>query len=118
MSPEAVALARLHVPEKPRPGDMWHCERLGIVWLFLGHHKNGRHGTGHTHISLYHWGKPSLQARPHDLRDNDPNATFFDPLRKRGGETWVYVGNMFEMMPYGALTGSPPYRWGRGLEPA
>jgi hypothetical protein len=84
---------------------MWHCERLGIVWVFLGHKKNGRRYQAHTHISLYHWGRPSLQARGCDLRDNDPNASTFDPLNAPRGETWVYVGNVFEMLPYTALTG-------------
>lgn len=85
---------------------MWHCPRLGIVWLFLGYHKNGRKRSSYTHISFYHWGEPSLRIRDHDLRDNDPNASLFDPFNPPGyGEKWDYVGNMFELMPYAALTG-------------
>lgn len=59
-------------------------------------------------VSLYHWGKESLLARPVDLRDFDSNGgSAFDPLsdNRRLGEKWEYVGNMFEMMPYTALTG-------------
>lgn len=113
MSPEARALAALHVPEKTRPGDMWHCARIGLVWLFLGYHKNGRKIQSYTHVALYHWGDPCLRVRPHDMRDNDPNCTTFDPFNPPGrGEKWDYVGNMFEMMPYTALTGHPPYQRG------
>lgn len=107
MSPELKKLAALRVPEEVRPGDMWHCSRLGIVWLFLGH-KKGRRNPGHTMVSLYHWGKPSLLARPVDLRDFDANGgKAFDPLddNRRLREKWEYIGNMFEMLPYTGLTG-------------
>lgn len=83
---------------------MWHCARLGLVWLFLGHHR-GKRNPGYTMVSLYHWGEPSLRARPIDLHDNDPNAgKAFNPPGDRDGENWAYVGNMFEMLPYTALT--------------
>lgn len=86
---------------------MWHEPRLGIVWLVIGHHKNGRRSEGHMHIALYHFGEKSLRARPHDLRDNDPNACFFDPHNPPGNNPrpLTYLGNLFEMLPYTVLTG-------------
>lgn len=104
MSPECRGLASLHAPRKTRPGDLWHCARLGLVSLTLGYGQ-GRRNPGHTHVWVYHWGDPSLRARPCDLADFDPAAgRAFDPAND-SREKWDYVGNLFEILPYAALTG-------------
>lgn len=93
---------------------MWHCARLGLVSLALAY-SQGRRNPGLTYVFMYHWGKPSLRAKPSDLADFDPAAgRSWEPATETR-EKWEYVGNVFEMMPYGALTGSPPYCWGQGL---
>lgn len=108
MSPEARKLAALHVPRKTRPGDMWHCVRLGLVSLTLGY-GHGRRRPGLTYVFMYHWGEPSLRAKPCDLADYDPAAgASWDPATETR-EKWAYVGNVFEILPYPALTGHPQY---------
>lgn len=111
MSPEFQKLVALRVPDIVRPGDMWHCQRLGIVSLTLAH-KQGKRHPGHTHVFLYHWGKPSLRARTPDLQDYHPNAgAAFNPVRAALGEQWDYVGNLFDLLPYTTLTNAPPFSW-------
>lgn len=107
-SPEYQALKGLKMPARSVAGDMWLCRRLGIIKVFNGHKRGSRHGTVHNNFHLYHWGKPSMYAHPCDWRDNDPNAAVSDPAMGRalGTEEWEYLGNIFEMLPYTALTGS------------
>ena len=103
MSPEYLALLKLRRPENPRTGDMYLCRRLGAVRVVSGHKRgqSSRKGLGSFH--LYHWHKPSLIARPCDWRDCDPNAgRAFAP--GNDGEAWEYLGNIFDMLPYEALT--------------
>lgn len=105
-SPEYRALQALKIPARSGRGDMWLCRRLGIVKVFNGHKKGTRRGDVHNNFHLYHWEKPSLYSHPCDWRDNDPNAFSADPaLAQRADERWEYLGNIFEMLPYAALTG-------------
>jgi hypothetical protein len=76
---------------------------MDIVALTLGHFA-GRRLPGHTCVFMYHFGKPSLRVRPPAVRDNDPNSgKAFDPM-STCGERWQYIGNLFDMLPYAALT--------------
>lgn len=102
-SAEYLALKGLHKPARSTAGDMWLCRRLGIIKVFNGHKRGTRRGIANNDFHLYHWGKPSLYCRPCDWRDNDPNACNFDPHKE--GERWEYLGNIFDMLPYEALTG-------------
>lgn len=107
-SPEYRALQALKMPARSAPGDMWLCRRLGIVKVFNCHKRGAKRGTIYNSFHLYHWGKPSLYSRPCDWRDNDGNASSYDPaIGKTNSEQWEYLGNIFQMLPYLALTGTP-----------
>lgn len=103
-SPEYRALLGMKVPDRSGMGDMWLCRRLGIVKVFNGHKHGSRRGDLFNNFHLYHWGKPAMYSRPADWRDNDSNASGWDPAIKSGGETWEYLGNIFELLTYEALT--------------
>jgi hypothetical protein len=109
-SPEYRALQSLKKPARSEPGDMWLCRRLGIVKVFNAH-KRGDHPRRRINdFHLYHWGRPSLRSSPCDWRDDDPNASNQDPAGGRcmGTEQWEYIGNIFDLLPYAALTGGKP----------
>lgn len=110
-SAEYRALQALKKPDRSKCGDMWLCRRLGIVKVFTGHKNGQRRHPRPTSFHLYHWAKPDLTARPCDWRDNDANATSYDPaLGQTAGEQYEYLGNIFEMLTYSALTGKPEPR--------
>lgn len=110
-SPEYVALQALKKPARSAMGDMWLCRRLGIVKVFTGHKNGSKRRPGLTSFHLYHWGKKSLWARPCDWRDSDPNSYDSDPASNSAyGESWEYLGNIFDLLTYEALTGQ---RWER-----
>lgn len=104
-SVEYRAILALKSPPKSRPGDMWLCRRLGIVRVFNNHKRGTRRGLQCNAFHLYHFSKPAMWSSPADWRDNDPNSHCEDPALGRcmGGETWEYVGNMFELLPYETL---------------
>ena len=105
MSPEAKALLALHAPAEPKPGDMWLCRRLGIVSVNTGHLKGrGKHANRPTSFHLYHWKARALTARPACWRDADPQSGLNLPYCDVS-ETWEYVGNLFEILPYSAIAG-------------
>lgn len=107
----ALSKRGLPQPSITRPGDLWHVvydRRLHMVMLVLGHKKNGRRRMGHTYVHLYHWGRPSLLARPCDLRDDDGNAMSaehtLNAYMSRSDTSVNYLGNVFKMLPFDELT--------------
>ena len=74
--------------------------------VFTGHKNGQRRFPRPTSFHLYHWAKPDLVAHPCDWRDNDANASSYDPPTHPSGEKWEYLGNIFDWLPYSALTGS------------
>lgn len=109
-SAEYRAIKALRQPAASTVGDMWLCRRLGIVLVFNSHARRRGQRTKLNSFHLYHWGKPSLHARPCDWRDDDPNAYSGDPAieRDRMNERWEYVGNIFELLPFAALSEQKP----------
>ncbi len=109
-SAEYLALKSLNKPARSGPGDMWLNRRLGIVKVFNATKRGTRRGTIYNNFHLYHWGKPSLTTgRPCNWRDDDPNSCSFDPAIDRwNGEKWEYVGNIFDMLPFAALSQKAP----------
>lgn len=113
---EARNLRRLQgeAPREPlltKAGDIWHLKdksnQLEYVMLVLGYKKRGRHRQdGHTHVYMYHWGHPSLLARPCDLRDNDGNASAAEAVLLHNierGNRVRFIGNLFELLPLSEL---------------
>lgn len=98
-SPEFLALASKDKPINERPGDMWICRRLGIITVKTAHKRGSKRTPGLTEISLYHWGKPALHARPAAWRDFDPQCGGFKP-ESDNKDIWEYVGNIFDLLPY------------------
>jgi hypothetical protein len=108
MSPECAALLALRRPAyPPNKGDMWLHRHMGIVKVMLGHKKGTKRGMWPTAFHLYHSGKPSMYAHPCDFRENDPNASTFDP-KDRHGHEWEYIGNIFDALPFSVLAGLNP----------
>lgn len=97
----------LRRPAAPSAGDMWLCKRLGFVRVFNGHKRGQRRGQWPNDFSLYHFGKRALIAHPYDWRDNDNNASSFDPDNDCG-EKWKYLGNIFDMLPYESFLKANP----------
>ena len=88
---------------------MWLCRRLGIVTIFNGPRR--RRGRRYCHLNsfhLYHWHRPCLEAKPDDFRDGGQNTSGIDPINHPSGETWEYVGNIFEMLPYSSFVQTLP----------
>ena len=106
-SPEAIALDRLDRPPEVRAGDMYRC-RCGVM-LALGHKRHSRRRQdGHTYIWMYHFASRngSLVATPKELRDHDNNALQLEKVLvdiSARGERYVYVGNIFELLPLDSL---------------
>lgn len=87
---------------------MWLCRRLGIVRVFNAHKRGSRRGPVNNSFHLFHWGKPAMWSSPAEWRDNDPNAGVSDPaLGRRSDEKWEYLGNIFDLLTYSALSGAP-----------
>lgn len=109
-SAEYLALKSLDKPARSGPGDMWLNRRLGIVKVFNATKRGTRRGKIYNSFHLYHWGKPSLTTgRPYEWRDNDPNACSSDPaIGDCFGEKWEYIGNIFDMLPFAALSARAP----------
>lgn len=110
-SAELVALLALQNPPggdgRDKPGDLWLQPHIGVVICFTGHKRGQRKRGRLTSFTLYHWRTPDLVARPADWRDNDLNAHGWDPHNPvpgygvvGGGESWLYVGNIFVLLPY------------------
>lgn len=114
MTPSAEYLALQGLRKPPAAsvtGDMWLCRRLGIVLVFNAHGRKRGQRAKLNSFHLYHWGRPSLHARPCDWRDDDANAFSGDPARgERMGEAWEYVGNIFHMLPYSSFENVHPVR--------
>lgn len=92
-------------PSDPQPGDMWLSRRLGIVRVFNAHKRGQARKNRMNSFHLYHWGKPCLLGRPCYWRDNDSNATSFEPLQPDACEApWEYIGNIFDLLPFTRLS--------------
>lgn len=110
-SPEYLALKALGKPQQAGCGDMWLCRRLGIVVIYNGHKRGRGCRSGRSPLNsfhLYHWHQPSLTAKPDDFRDGGTNTSGIDVARHPSGETWEFIGNIFEMLPYASLAGAQP----------
>ena len=86
---------------------MWLCRKLGIVRVFNSHKRGSRRGPVNNSFHLFHWGKPAMWSRPAEWRDNDANACLSDPALGYGAgdEKWEYIGNIFDLLTYSALSG-------------
>lgn len=94
---------------------MWLCRGLGVVACFTAHKRGQSKRHRLTTFSLYHWRAPCLMAKPANWRDFDMNSSGWDvhePMPGKGipggGETWEYVGNLFELLPYEMLAREKP----------
>lgn len=90
-----------------RAGDLF-LTRCGVL-LVLGH-KRGmrrvRNVFGRKWIWLYHFREPSLMAWEGDLRDGVSSsgcAEDFLADQTARGEPFRYLGNLFEILPFGVL---------------
>lgn len=103
-SVEYLALQSLRHPPRSQAGDMWLCRRLGIVRVFNAHKRGSRRGAVNNSFHLFHWGKPAMWSSPAEWRDDDMNAHIYDPALKHvAGESWEYLGNIFDLLSFAAL---------------
>lgn len=87
-----------------RPGDLWKNARTRMVILALGGASKRKRPTSGLHwVHLYsHGAKPSLWGM-HSLSMLETGSPIERRLEGYDSESWVYVGNIFDLIPYDSL---------------